>query len=137
LEDQQRIWTFPKNLNEPSAFIPTIAVAGATAGLAWGVDASAAHYFRNTAAFNGFNQVFSSTATTAATLAAPAALYGVGWIRKDSKMTSTALLAGEAVANSEILVLIFKPAANRVRPNSLPPHDGFHDTWEAGPRFSA
>lgn len=137
LEDQRRIWTYPASLGETRNLAPALAVAGVTTGLAWGADPPAAHYFRNTTAFSGFNRAFSGTATSAGILAAPAALYAAGLLRKDSKMSDTALLAGEAVADAEVLVEVLKPAVDRVRPGALPPNAGFRDTWEAGPRFSA
>src|SRR5258707_15864333 len=52
-------------------------------------------------------------------------------------MTNTALLVGEAVADSEVVLEVLKPAVARVRPSSLPPNANFHDTWaEGGNRFS-
>jgi membrane-associated phospholipid phosphatase len=137
LEDQKNIWLFPFHLAQGRAWAPTLAVSALTTGLVVGADAPVAHYFRNTDAFHGFNQVFTSTATSAAIFAAPAALYATGLIRKDSKMSNTALLAGEAVADSEILIAVVKPAVDRVRPSALPPNANFHDTFsEGGDRFS-
>ena len=137
LQDQLRVWRYPVNLAEGHAVLPTLAVAGAGAGLAWGADAPTAHYFRNTTAFSGFNRVFSGTATSLAILAAPASLYATGLLRKDPHMSDTAMLAGEAVADAEVIVQVLKPAVSRTRPSALPPNAGFRDTWEHGPRFAA
>jgi membrane-associated phospholipid phosphatase len=137
LEDQKRIWTFPFRFNGGD-WIAFGAVSAASVGLAVGADPPVAHYFRNTDSFSGFNRVFSSTNTSLVTFLVPAAMYGTGLIRKDSKMSGTALLAGEAVADAEIVTLVFKPAVARVRPSSLPPDASFRDTWaEGGNRFSA
>lgn len=54
---------------------------------------------------------------------------GVGLIRKDSKMQSTALLAGEAIADSELVTTVLKDITGRVRPAAIPPNGNFSDTW--------
>ncbi len=138
LRDQKSIWLFPRKLDKPSALLPTAAFLLIGTALVAGADPPVAHYFRNTTAFNGFNRSMPSTGTSAAIVAAPFALYGAGLLRKDSKMTSTALLAGEALADSEILTEILKPAVSRRRPSSLAPGGNFADTFaEGGNRFSS
>jgi membrane-associated phospholipid phosphatase len=138
LNDQRRIWTYPVRLAEGHDLLPAAMFGGVTAGLVFGADAPAAHYFRNTSTFHGFNQVFTSTATSLGTLIVPVSFYAVGLIRKDTKMQNTALLAGEAVADAEIVTEILKPAVARVRPSALAPNANFRDTWaEGGSRFSA
>jgi membrane-associated phospholipid phosphatase len=53
-------------------------------------------------------------------------------------MARTALLAGEAVADAEILTEVLKPAVSRWRPSALPPGGNFADTFaEGGNRFSS
>lgn len=138
LEDQKSICTFPSRLAEPHYLVPAAAFAVAAFALTAGADPPVAHYFRNTTAFAGLNHSLSSTATGAAVVATPLALYAAGLIRKDSKMTNTALLAGEAVADVEIVTEILKPAVARWRPSSLPPNANFADTFaEGGSRFSS
>ena len=138
LNDQRRIWTYPVRLAEGHDLLPTAVFGAVTAGLVFGADAPAAHYFRNTSTFHGFNQVFTSTATSLGTLIVPVSFYAVGLIRKDTKAQNTALLAGEAVADAEIVTEILKPAVARVRPSALAPNANFRDTWaEGGSRFSA
>jgi membrane-associated phospholipid phosphatase len=139
LEDQKVIWTFPAKLTHRQDLIwPTLAFAVTGTALAVVADPPTANYFRNTTAFGGFNSGLSSTATSAVIVAAPVALFGVGLIRKDSKMTKTALLAGEAVVDAEILTEVLKPAISRWRPSTLAPNANFSDTFaEGGNRFSA
>jgi membrane-associated phospholipid phosphatase len=138
VEDQKSIWLFPRKLGEPRDLIPSAAFVVIGAALAVGADPPVAHYFRNTTAFNGFNRAMPSAGTSAAILVTPIALYSTGLLRKDSKMTRTALLAGEAVADAEILTEVFKPAISRWRPSSLPPGGNFADTFaEGGNRFSS
>lgn len=137
LQDQESIFSFPGRLGNTHVLIPTVAFAVTGVALAAGVDPPVAHDFRNTKTFDGFNKAFTSRVTSSAIIVAPLALYGAGLIRKDSKMTRTALFAGEAVADVEILTEILKPAVARWRPGSIRPNGNFADTFaEGGNRFS-
>jgi membrane-associated phospholipid phosphatase len=138
VEDQKSIWLFPRKLDKPRNLVPSAAFLVIGAALVVGADPPVAHYFRNTTAFHGFNRAMPSAGTSAAIVAAPLALYGAGLLRKDSKMTRTALLAGEALADSEILTEVLKPGVSRWRPSALPPAGNFADTFaEGGNRFSS
>lgn len=138
VEDQKAIWLFPRQLTEKHNLIPAAAFVLTGTALAVGPDPPAARYFRSTTAFNAFNRALPGAATSAAIVATPLALYGVGLFKKDSKITKTALLAGEAVADAEIVTEVFKPAVSRWRPSSLPPNGNFADTFaEGGDRFSS
>ena len=44
-------------------------------------------------------------------------------------MQHTALLAGEAVADAEILTTVLKDATKRARPVSIPAHGNYWDSW--------
>ena len=136
-DDQKQIWTFPARVVQGKNWIPAAAVLGATGALV-ALDPYTAPYFRRTTDFRGFNNAFSSNATTIGAIAAPTALYTVGFFRKDSKMQRTALLAGQAVADSEILATVLKDATARLRPSGVPIHENFSDTWldAPGSRFS-
>ena len=127
-QDQRAIWLAPLKLKERKYWIPTAAILAATAGLV-ALDPKEGHFFRNTSAFNGFNNVVSGRNASLAILIAPLSLYGAGLAGHDSKMKSTALLAGEAVADSEILTTVFKDIDRRVRPSGLPANGNFSDTW--------
>jgi membrane-associated phospholipid phosphatase len=138
VDDQKDIWSFPARLAERKDLWTTAAFAVAGTALVVGADPPAARYFRSTTAFDGFNRGMPSAGTSAAILAAPAALLAAGLIRKDSKMTKTALLAGEAAADVGIITEVLKPAISRWRPSSLPPNANFADTFaEGGNRFSS
>ncbi len=132
LDDQSKVWTFPTRLNKKRNWIPTALILGTTAALIV-TDPHTAPHFQNTSTFSGFNSVFSGTATTAGILVAPAALYVGGLASKDSKMTGTALLAGEALADSEVLAYVLKVSLKRVRPHTLSPGDNYWDTWFESP----
>lgn len=126
--DQSRIWLFPARLNKKRNWIPVVAILGTTAALI-ALDSREGAYFRRTTAFSGFNSVLSGNATSIGTAVIPASLYATGLISKDMKMRNTALLAGEAVADSEILTTVLKDAFKRVRPASLRPGANYWDTW--------
>jgi membrane-associated phospholipid phosphatase len=128
VSDQERIWSFPTRLVQGQNWIPTAAVLGTTAGLV-AFDPIEAGYFRRTSIFQGFNNTFTGNATVIGTIATPVSLYAIGRIRKDAKMQRTALLAGEAVADAEILTTILKDATSRVRPAAIPTRGNFSDSW--------
>lgn len=131
LNDQKRIWTFPVHAAEGENWIPTAAVLGTAAGLV-ALDPIEAHYFRNTTTFHTFDTIFAGNATIAATIAAPVSFYVAGRIRKDSKLQHTGLLAGEAVADAEVVVTALKYATRRQRPENIPAHGNFYDSWYDG-----
>ena len=126
--DEKQMWTFPRKLGQRKVWVPAAAIVGVTAGLV-ALDPKTAPYFRRTTSFDGFNSVFSSKATSTGILVAPISIYAAGLIRKDSKMQSTALLAGEAVANAEILTTAMKDIDRRLRPSDIPPYGDFSDSW--------
>jgi membrane-associated phospholipid phosphatase len=128
LRDQQHIWTFPVRLAQGHNWFPTIAVLGTTAGLV-ALDPTEGNYFRSAKTFQGFNNIFTGNATVAGTIAAPVALYVIGLVRKDSKMEQTALFAGEAVADAEILTTVLKDATERVRPAGFHASGNLYDSW--------
>ncbi len=128
LDDQSKIWLFPRELRKKRTWIPVAAILGTTAALI-ALDPHDAPYFRRTSTFSGFNGVFTGNAMALGTAIAPVSIYAAGLISKDKKMQGTALLAGEAVADSEILTFVLKDAFNRARPASLAPTANFSDTW--------
>jgi PAP2 superfamily len=128
LRDQKPIWTFPLKAAHGRHWEPVLAVAGATAGLV-ALDPHDAPYFRRTGTFHGFNNALSGQNSSLGMIAIPAAAYFAGVARHDSGMEQTALLAGEAVADSEILTFVMKGVDRRLRPSSLPPDGDFSDTW--------
>lgn len=132
LEDQARIWTFPARLGTDKYWIPTTAVLGGTAGL-MALDPTEGSYFRRTTTFQPFNDVFTGSATLAGILAAPVSFYVAGILRKDSKMKDTALLAAEALGDSELVTTVIKDTTRRIRPIALPTNANFSDSWFESP----
>jgi membrane-associated phospholipid phosphatase len=135
VHDQERIWSFPARLVHGRTWIPTAAVLGTTAALL-ALDPTEAAYFRRTPTFHGFNNILTGNATSIGTLAAPVSLYAIGFIRRDSRMRRTALLAGEAVADSEVVTTVLKDTTRRIRPAGVPVGGNYSDTWfESGGSF--
>jgi membrane-associated phospholipid phosphatase len=126
--DQKNIWTFPGKLVRGEDWKPTLVFAVILGGLV-AADPHASPYFRNNSNFSGFNRRLSGTNTAIGTALVPAAFYALGLVRKDSYATHTALLAGESVADAEILAWVLKNATGRVRPSAVPPGGNYSDTW--------
>jgi membrane-associated phospholipid phosphatase len=108
--------------------MPTVAVLATLAGLI-ALDPAEGRYFHESTAYKGFNNVMSSNNVALGTIAAPLALYAAGFVGHDKKATATALFAGEAVADAEIVTMVLKDATRRVRPRDIPPSGNYADTW--------
>lgn len=130
--DQKAIWTFPSRLVRGSHWKPALGVLTVTAGLI-ALDSSDTPYFRRTTSFRRFNSALSSRNTAYGLIAAPAALYTVGLFHKDSYATKTALLAGEAVADAEIVATAMQLVDRRRRPRDIAPNGSFGDSWYETP----
>jgi membrane-associated phospholipid phosphatase len=126
--DQKAIWLFPMKLNSERNWIPALSVVGATAGLVT-VDPIEGRYFHQTSTFQGFNAVFTSNATTLGLVIAPVSLYVAGLVHRNARMQHTALLAGEAVADAEILTTVLKDVDKRVRPIAFQRQRNYWDSW--------
>jgi membrane-associated phospholipid phosphatase len=128
VQDQKQIWLFPLSVAHGHHLVPTLALAGITAGF-MAIDEHNAKYFRNTQTFSGFNKVFSGSNTSLGMEIFPAAFYAIGLARKDTYAQHTVLLAGEAVLDSEILTTVMKDIDRRFRPISVPPNGDFSASW--------
>ncbi len=133
LHDQKDIWLFPVQLAHGRHWLPTAAVVGATAGLL-ALDAHDVAYFRRTNSFSGFNSGFSGPITAVEIALVPAAMYSIGFVRKDSYAQETALLSGEAVGDSGILVIAIKDVSRRLRPSDIAALGDFSDTFFRSPK---
>jgi membrane-associated phospholipid phosphatase len=133
LHDQKAIWLlFPAQLAKGHYWLPTLAVAGGTAGLIV-ADPHAMPYFRSHSGnLDDVNDTFDAPITSAEVIALPASLMIAGYIRHDSYQVSTALLAGEAYADSAVVDLAIKAVTRRKRPSDVPPGAPFNDTFFSG-----
>ena len=119
VDDQKQIWSFPARLAHGQDLLPTAAVLGTTAGLFF-VDPIESGYFRRTTTFHEFRYIVNGNATAIGMGVTAASMYALGRIRKDSKMQRTALLAGEAMADTALVQTVLKDVTMRVRPIRYP-----------------
>src|SRR5690348_6350054 len=116
LQDQKAILSFPTQLAKGRHWKPALAFAGVTAGLL-AIDPYDTPYFRRTSSFGGFNRTFSGRNASLGTAIIPASFFVAGIARHDSYAQHTALLAGEAVVDAEVLSTLLKDTSRRVRPS--------------------
>ncbi len=128
---QFRIWTFPKQLRHRNVLLPSLAVVGITAGLVLS-DHSVAKSFRGTNTFSQFNNVFASNSTKNAILATPLAFYGLSLIRRDRYAQQTAIEAGEALLQAELVSMALKAITQRPGPGGFAPTAYNRGTWFSG-----
>ncbi len=128
LHDQKNIWLFPGRPVEGRHWLPTVAVVATTAGLI-AADPYVEPAFNRTTVFHGFNQVFSSQVTGDEIIAVPAALYVVGLASRDSYIQKTALFAGEAVFDSEVIREAMNSSTFRLRPSDVASQKIYSDTF--------
>jgi membrane-associated phospholipid phosphatase len=131
--DQKRVWMFPVEAARGKGWKPALAVIGVTAGLV-ALDPTDTPLFQRVSyqqnpAVHGISHVLSGTTTGLFIAAVPISFYIAGLVGKDSYATNTALLAGEAVVNAEIVTIAFKDLDRRMRPSEVAPNGDFSDTW--------
>jgi membrane-associated phospholipid phosphatase len=132
LHDQKEIWLFPVQLAKGRHLLPAVAIAGGTAALVT-ADAHVMPYFqRHARNLDDLNDTFDAPITTGETLAVPVAFLIAGYVRHDEHEVGTALLAGEAYADSAIVDLAIKAVTRRKRPSDVPPGGSFSDTFFSG-----
>jgi membrane-associated phospholipid phosphatase len=132
LHDQKDIWLFPVQLAKGQHWLPTLAIAGGTAGLVV-ADPHVMPYFRSHArGLDDLNDTFDAPITTAEVAAVPVSLLVAGYLRNDQHQIGTALLAGEAYADSAVVDLVIKGITRRKRPSDVPPGASFNDTFFSG-----
>jgi membrane-associated phospholipid phosphatase len=132
LADQKDIWLFPTQLARGRHWIPTLAVVGGTAGLIV-ADPHVMPYFRDHAGnLDDFNDVVDGPITSAMIAVVPVTFLVVGYWRHDNYAKSTALLAGEAYANSAVVDLVIKAITRRERPIDVAATNSFHGTFFSG-----
>jgi hypothetical protein len=132
LHDQKNIWLFPTQLARGRHWVPTLAVTGITAGLIF-ADPHAMPYFRtHQRNLDDVNDVFDSYITTGEVIAVPASLMVAGYVRHDDYQIDSAMLAGEAYADTAVVDLAIKAMTRRERPSDVRPGAPFTDTFFSG-----
>jgi hypothetical protein len=128
VRDEKYVFLFPVDVAKGQHLLPTVAVIGTTAGLIE-ADPPAMRYFGRTTDWNRFDENFNGSLTGAMEGAIPASLYVFGLVRHDNYAEQTALLAGEAYADSAIPHVLIKVVSRRIRPNAVPPGSNYTDTF--------
>lgn len=133
LHDQKGIWLlFPVQLAKGHYWLPTLAIAGGTAGLIV-ADPHVMPYFRtHSRNLDDVNDTFDAPITSAEIIALPVSLMVAGYARHDPYQVGTALLAGEAYADSAVVDLAIKAITRRKRPSDVPDGIPFNDTFFNG-----
>ena len=132
LRDQKAIWLFPVQLAKGHYWLPTLAVAGGTAGLIV-ADPHVMPYFRSHSGnLDDVNDVFDAPITSAEVILLPASLMISGYARHDPYQVDTALLAGQAYADTAVVDLAIKAVTRRRRPSDVAPGAPFTDTFFSG-----
>jgi membrane-associated phospholipid phosphatase len=128
LQDQKDLWLFPAKLAQGHHWLPATLIVGVTAGLI-ASDPQTMPHFRQTNAFSGFNSVFSSTTSAGIIAVVPAVFYVASLIRKNAHDQSSALLAGEAVVDDAVLMVVMKAITRRQRPDEIAVNGSYSDTF--------
>jgi hypothetical protein len=132
LHDQKGISLFPTQLAKGRHWLPTLAIAGGTAGLLVAETHAMPYVQSHAANLDDINDVFDSAITSAKSIAVPVSLMIAGYARHDSYQVGTALLAGEAYADSAVVDLAIKAITRRKRPSEVAPGTAFNDTFFSG-----
>jgi hypothetical protein len=130
LRDEKDMWLFPVKLGQGKNWIPTAIVVGGTA-LFIKEDPPLERKVRQTDIFSEYNKVLKSSVSGGLITVIPVGFYAISLLRHDSYGQGTALLAGEAVANDAILMIVLKAITRRARPSEFPPNGAYNDTFFA------
>jgi membrane-associated phospholipid phosphatase len=128
VHDQKDLWLFPVRVAEGHYWLPAALFTGATAALI-ATDPQTMPYFRQTDFFQDSDHALGSKVSGGVIAVVPATFYVVSLIRKDSYGQATSLLAGEAVVDDTILMVVTKAISRRLRPSDIPVNGKYSDTF--------
>lgn len=114
LRDQGAIWSSPARLRDSNAAGPILLVL-ATAGAITADHQAMSSAVTHNATTND-RAVQASNGLLGGFVAAPAMLYGMGWLRHNEHATETGLLGAEAMADSVAVNEVLKLVSMRERP---------------------
>lgn len=132
LHDQKVIWTFPAQLARGRYWVPTLAVAGITAGLIYADPHAMPYFAKHQTNLDDLNDTFDAYITTGEVISVPVALLAGGYARHDERTVSSALLCAEAYGDSAIVNLAMKAVTRRQRPIDVPLNGNYSDTFFNG-----
>jgi membrane-associated phospholipid phosphatase len=128
VHDQKDLWLFPVRVAQGHYWLPAALFTGATAALI-ATDPQTMPYFRQTDFFQDSDHALGSKVSGGVIAAVPATFYVVSLIHKDSYGQATSLLAGEAVVDDTILMVVTKAISRRLRPTDIPVNGKYSDTF--------
>jgi hypothetical protein len=128
VQDQKDIWLFPVKVAEGHHLLPVAIFGGAVAGLI-ASDPQTMPHFRQTDLFQDTDRALGSKVSGGIIAAVPSAFYLASLIRKDSYGQATSLLAGEAVVDDTIVMVVAKAITRRLRPTDIPVNGNYSDTF--------
>jgi membrane-associated phospholipid phosphatase len=136
VQDQKDMWvTYPRKLVTGHYLLPTALVAAGTAAFI-ASDHQTAPYFRQTDFFQDSDRALGSKVSGGVIAGIPTAFYVVSLLRHDSYGQGTSLLAGEAVVDDTILMIVTKAITRRLRPSDVALNGDYAHTFfksNAGP----
>jgi len=105
------MWLFPVKLAEGKHWLPTAIIVGGTAAFLK-EDPPLERKVRQTDIFSEYNKVLKSSVSGGLIAVVPAGFYVMSLLRHDPYGQGTSLLAGEAVANDAVLMIVlsYNPA---------------------------
>jgi membrane-associated phospholipid phosphatase len=130
LHDEKDMWLFPVKLGQGKTWIATAIIVGGTAVFIK-EDPALERKVRQTDLFTDYNKVLKSSVSGGLIAIIPVGFYAVSLVRHDSYGQGTALLAGEAVLNDSVLMVVMKAITRRARPSEFPPNGAYNDTFFA------
>lgn len=128
LEDQKRIWLFPKRLLQGEYWLPTLAFLVGV-GVFFAMDPYDPGYFRQSNFFHAFNLLVSGQNATLFMTSVPLLFYVAGLLRRDDYMKQTSLFTLQAVLSAQVLTQVLKGIGRRVRPVDVFTYAHITDTW--------
>lgn len=128
LDDQKRIWLFPKAVFQGRHWKPVLIFLVLTGGLLL-VDPHDPGYFRHTKIFHGFNEIVSGQNAADMMWVVALSVLGIGIFRQDPYMRHTSFYAIQAVVDSEIVTQVLKGIDRRLRPQDVHSYHHLLDSW--------
>jgi hypothetical protein len=128
VQDQKRIFTFPLRAVRGKHWEPVLAVAFGTLGLV-ALDPYTEPYFHDRSFSTYKTGALRGRNSSIVIMGTPAAFYLIGLARHSPHSQNTALLAAEAIADTQILSFAIKQAVGRLTPSDIPQDGTFRTTW--------
>jgi membrane-associated phospholipid phosphatase len=132
-EDQKHIWSCPGTISPGHGLAPALGVIAGTAALI-ALDPGVTPFFQQPAFQDNptvrvVNRILSGPNMARLINSVPLGFFTGGLVCRNPYLWQTALLAGEAAANAEIIAIAMKHLDRRMRPIEVGPDGDFTRTW--------